>query len=221
MGGRDHISSLRVDVKAANFRAELACNWIMEITRGQKDALILDIGCGLGQLILRLEEIGYAGLFGVDGSESAVHQIKNKAQHARIQHLDIEMGGLPFPNDYFEVVICMEVFEHLYDPVSVMNEITRVLRPGGHGIFSFPNEYRLTQRINFVLGRSISSPLRVGGHIKFFNQELASRFVGERLQILQVNPVGNERVRQLPVLINFFPNLFAKWFFVLAQKPSV
>jgi 2-polyprenyl-3-methyl-5-hydroxy-6-metoxy-1,4-benzoquinol methylase len=216
----DYISALKSDVKAGDFRSNIACNWVNEITQDQKDIPILDIGCGLGQLILRLEELGYSNLFGVDGSESAVQYIKTRVQHARVLHMDIEKDGLPFPNEHFNIVICMEVFEHLYDPVSAVNEIARVIRPGGYGIFSFPNEYRLTQRINFLMGRSISSPLRTGGHIKFFNRDLVVKFVGEYLRIHRVYAVGNERVRQLPALTKILPTLFAKWFFVLAQKPA-
>ncbi len=72
---------------------------------------------------------------------------------------DIEREKLPFEDGHFDIVLFMEVFEHLrIDPIFTMNEINRVIRPGGTLILSTPNLYKLSNVLNFLLGRSYLQP---------------------------------------------------------------
>lgn len=53
---------------------------------------------------------------------------------------NIELQPWPFPDSHFQTVVCTEVLEHMiFDPVFVMNEISRVLIPGGHTLITIPN----------------------------------------------------------------------------------
>ncbi len=73
--------------------------------------------------------------------------------------------GLPFEDGRFDCVVLQEVIEHLQNPVLVMKEIHRVLKPGGVFILSTPNMLNLSSRFRFLLsgfyfGRK--KPLKVG-----------------------------------------------------------
>lgn len=52
-----------------------------------------------------------------------------------------DIGHLPFPSGYFDMVISRSVVEHLEDPARVFREFARVLRPGGKAIVITPNKY--------------------------------------------------------------------------------
>jgi len=48
---------------------------------------------------------------------------------------------LPFPNEYFDVVLCIETLEHLMEPPKAANEIKRVLKPSGKIILTTPSKH--------------------------------------------------------------------------------
>ena len=65
---------------------------------------------------------------------------------------DLNIGKLPFKNEFFDVVTCLEVIEHLHNPDNLIKEIYRVLKPGGVLILSTPNLASLTNRLLLLLG---------------------------------------------------------------------
>src|SRR5208282_6877325 len=74
---------------------------------------------------------------GVDASSSGVDHCL--AAGLRAQCLDVSTDGLPFPDDSFDMVICLETFEHLMNPHYALQEIRRTLRSGGKFLCSIPN----------------------------------------------------------------------------------
>jgi glycosyltransferase involved in cell wall biosynthesis/SAM-dependent methyltransferase len=57
-----------------------------------------------------------------------------------IDLFDAERDRFPYPDEYFATVLCCELIEHLsHDPMFMMAEINRVLRPGGHLVLTTPN----------------------------------------------------------------------------------
>lgn len=66
---------------------------------------------------------------------------------------DVELDRYPFADGSFDVVCCLELLEHLaVDPMHMMWEINRVLRPGGVLVLSTPNVVRYANLINMMLG---------------------------------------------------------------------
>lgn len=66
---------------------------------------------------------------------------------------DIERDEFPFDDESFDVVTCFEVLEHLaIDPMAMMSEINRVLRPGGLLVLTTPNAIRTANAVNMLLG---------------------------------------------------------------------
>jgi trans-aconitate methyltransferase len=87
---------------------------------------ILDLGCGDGQLTVRLMESG-AGVRGVDASEQMV-----KAARARGVMADAANAeALPFPDGSFDAVFSNAALHWVRDQDAMMREVHRVLRPGG------------------------------------------------------------------------------------------
>jgi SAM-dependent methyltransferase len=99
-------------------------------------AKTLEIGCGNGALLQILVEM-HMDAVGVDASSSGIEQCIKKSLSA--QCLDVSSESLPYPDETFQVVISLETFEHLMNPYFALQEVRRILRPGGKFICSVPN----------------------------------------------------------------------------------
>lgn len=97
---------------------------------------VLDVGCGEGTLLEMLREKNNE-VFGVDASESGIAQCQPKKLNCRL--VDLSHHCLPFNDDYFDVVICLETMEHLENPYHCLEEIKRVLKKEGNFLVSIPN----------------------------------------------------------------------------------
>ncbi len=100
---------------------------------GQQDAL-LDIGCGYGYLLERFRDRFV--LYGTDISPHAVEQAQRRLPHARIAVADVQ-AGLPFPGP-FQVILAINVLEHLGSPEKAIRVIHEHLSPGGLLVLHLP-----------------------------------------------------------------------------------
>jgi 2-polyprenyl-3-methyl-5-hydroxy-6-metoxy-1,4-benzoquinol methylase len=100
---------------------------------------ILDVGCGKGDLLVRFLRKGWT----VEGLEVDAEAISN----ARMNHgLNIHLGTLEdqrFSNNMFDAITMNHVIEHVHDPVALIRECLRVLKPGGHLVLATPNSQSL------------------------------------------------------------------------------
>jgi SAM-dependent methyltransferase len=142
----------------------------------------LDVGCGDGQTSGRWLHGNGRAYTGVDISDTAV-------EHARGLGLDAitvdDASSLPFPDETFDAVVCIEVLEHLFRPELAVGEIIRVLKSGGVFISTVPNVAYYRRRIELtLLGRwnpvgddlSVEQPWR-DPHIRFFNPRTFHRML--------------------------------------------
>lgn len=96
---------------------------------------ILDAGCGSGPLTKALRDRG-ASVTGFDSSEAMI-SLARKRLGAEADLLTADLGQpLPFAEDAFDDVVASLVFHYLQDWLSPLQEIRRVLRPGGRLIMS-------------------------------------------------------------------------------------
>ena len=95
---------------------------------------LLDVGSGSGDFLLRMRARGWTVL-GVEPDPVA-------AAAARANGLDVRDGMLvdaEFPGDTFDAIVLSHVIEHVHDPVALLRECGRVLRPGGVLVLMTPN----------------------------------------------------------------------------------
>jgi SAM-dependent methyltransferase len=92
------------------------------------------VGCGSGWLADHFED--YTG---VDGSPDAVREATAKGRNVTLADVD---EPLPFDDDAFEGAILKDLLEHVRDPVAVVREVGRVLRPDGLVFASSPDAQR-------------------------------------------------------------------------------
>jgi SAM-dependent methyltransferase len=97
-------------------------------------AAILDVGCGSAWLA---DE--FRNYTGVDSSLEAVEQAR--ALGRNVVHANVEKS-LPFPDRSFDAAVLKDVLEHADDPVAIVRDVRRVLKPGGRVFASSPDAQR-------------------------------------------------------------------------------
>jgi len=118
---------------------------------------LLDVGCGEGSVSLELQKRGFE-VVGIDFSSVAVKKAKDKGINAL--ELDVDKDGIPFENNFYDVVWAGDVVEHVFDPIFLLKEIERVIKKTGIILITVPNEMNLTRRVTlFVTGKSPQSDI--------------------------------------------------------------
>ncbi|PWJ60399.1 ubiquinone/menaquinone biosynthesis C-methylase UbiE [Dyadobacter jejuensis] len=145
---------------------------ILSMMPKKSDQKVLEIGAGGGDTLVAIKKSGYAQevwgieLFKLDGTNQS---------HEAIDQMfiaDIEKDELNIPNNYFDVIICGDVLEHLVDPWAAMEKINKWTKTGGVFIASIPNIRELSAFYHIVLGGSFAYNPEGGifdkTHLRFF-----------------------------------------------------
>ena len=142
----------------------------------------LDVGCGDGRTEGRWLSQRAGSYVGVDISHVAVDTARSLGLDARV--ID-DASSLPFASNSFDLVVCLEVLEHMLEPLQAAQEISRVLKPGGVLVASVPNLVYWQRRLELLMGiwnplgddQSISQPWR-DPHIRFFSPASLGAMLG-------------------------------------------
>tara|TARA_B100000282_G_scaffold293476_1_gene268868 strand:+ start:370 stop:1116 length:747 start_codon:yes stop_codon:yes gene_type:complete len=120
----------------SSFREEWLKEVLSEIPKGKK---ILDAGAGESQYKIYCEHLDYiAQDFAMyDGVGDSKGIQKEKRDYSNLDIVS-DITSIPIENDYFDAVMCIEVFEHLPNPIEALLELNRVLKPGGKLILTAP-----------------------------------------------------------------------------------
>jgi ubiquinone/menaquinone biosynthesis C-methylase UbiE len=128
---------------------------------------ILDVGCGEGYLEELIIQRGIkAKIVGIDISDKALQIARRKSPQAVFQEGDIY--NLPFQDSQFDLVLAVEVLEHLQNPMKALLEIKRVSNK--HYILSVPNEPIFTVA-SLLAGRHLKSFGRHPEHIQAWSKK--------------------------------------------------
>lgn len=108
--------------------------WFLEKYNIGKNNKILDYGCGSGFLVGQLQNQGYDA-HGVDISKEAIDFGISRG----VKNLSPENGvNINFASNYFDVILAMDVIEHIKDDRLVLRELERLLKFGGYLIITVP-----------------------------------------------------------------------------------
>jgi len=166
----DELRALMMRVDTAGFPVKLEDVWQVERVRFRQTlrripkadsphAALLDLGSSRAWLPFYHELLGYREIvlntaypdsgfveqrLSIDGANT---------RGVRMSVFDVERDEFPLEDESFDVVLCLEVLEHLaIDPIGMMSEVNRVLRPGGMFVLTTPNVVRWSNIANIILG---------------------------------------------------------------------
>jgi 2-polyprenyl-3-methyl-5-hydroxy-6-metoxy-1,4-benzoquinol methylase len=140
-------------------------------SNGNADKIrILDLGCGNGSFSNVLNQLGY-DVVGVEESESGIAIAQQ--QYPDCQFIEASIYDLPYSQlePTFDVVISVEVIEHLFDPKQLIRSAKKCLKPGGSIILTTPY-HGYWKNLALALSGKMDSHHTVlwdVGHIKFFS----------------------------------------------------
>jgi ubiquinone/menaquinone biosynthesis C-methylase UbiE len=147
LGTLGSLFSLRNSVKAADYDHRAFDSWIplqrywqrrrFEIIRNLASPVagtrVLDIGCGSSRIVQTIP-----GVIGMDLALRKLRWLRAPGRHL----LQGDLSRLPFRDGTFDTVICSEVIEHIPKELVRLEELTRVLQPGGLLVLGTPDYSR-------------------------------------------------------------------------------
>jgi 2-polyprenyl-6-hydroxyphenyl methylase/3-demethylubiquinone-9 3-methyltransferase len=138
------------DHPIALLRAEnrLRAPWVEKEIRQRlgDEAKVLDIGCGGGFLSNHLAKSGFQ-VTGIDLSQESLAIAKKYDETGNAHYLQANGYQLPFEAASFDVTCAMDILEHVEEPLRLIQEASRVLRPGGLFFFHTFNRNLLSRLI--------------------------------------------------------------------------
>lgn len=162
--------------------------------------LLLDLGCGFGRHAFEGFRRG-ARVVACDMSVPELEQVTGlfvamaEAGEGPPDGMATAVNGdatrLPFPDATFDRIIASEVMEHIPDDLGALDELTRVLKPGGVIAITIPAW--LPEKICWAISDEYHAPKAVGGHIRIYTEaEMRSKMRGAGL-----DPIGSHQAHAL------------------------
>lgn len=125
----------------------------------QRDACIVDVGCGSGSgsMLARLAAQGYSNLHGID-------IVRPQAECAGVTFLERDLDELHtgFEAASVDMIVSVEVFEHIENLGSMLKELARVLRVDGQLLMTTPNVNSVEARLRLLLLGQLKQFDRIG-----------------------------------------------------------
>lgn len=144
-------------VKIGKDRCEEAfSDYLTTFSKKFKNKKILDIGCGNGDHTEIFSKISHK-TYGLDTVDIRFREYKNKFKF-------IKYGGkkMPFKENSFDLIVCLDVIEHIKKDSTFIEEMYRILRKNGTILIATPNRNRLSNLILKLIGRPITYPYLMG-----------------------------------------------------------
>jgi 2-polyprenyl-3-methyl-5-hydroxy-6-metoxy-1,4-benzoquinol methylase len=116
---------------------------------------ILDVGCGEGHITAEIyRNFPGAEISGLDYSMSAISYAADS-----FPGIDFILANAyipPYSENYFDVLVCNNLWEHVPDPLRLLKAIRKIIKPGGYIIISTPSRYRFENIVNVMKGKPVA-----------------------------------------------------------------
>lgn len=150
---------------------------------------VLDVACGTGYGSHMLALAGAKETVGIDISKSTIKQASKNYQAENLNFYQGKAKKINWPSDYFDVAVSFETIEHINKRDLFLQEVKRVLRPGGIFIISTPNRiiascyliyrrpYNEFHKIEYTRKEFLQILTKYFQVVDFYGQKLVSSFL--------------------------------------------
>jgi 2-polyprenyl-3-methyl-5-hydroxy-6-metoxy-1,4-benzoquinol methylase len=175
---------------------------------------VLDVACCTGYLARVLKE-KECEVVGIELDESAGNIARKFCKDVIIANIEA-IDALPYPKEYFDVIVFADILEHLRRPDLSLRKFKPYLKRTGLCMVSLPNIARIEMRLNLLLGKFDYTEIGIMDktHLRFFTFKTAKQLIlSEGYVIEKVEYTGlSSKFR----ILKFMPNLFAYQFIFIA-----
>jgi SAM-dependent methyltransferase len=126
--------------------------WYIDFPAGSK---VLDIGCGSGELMLLLEQLR-CETYGIDVDDITGTYLRDTL-NLNVETRDIDNGS-PFRDEFFDNVIMRHSLEHFHNPLRVLQEVKRIMKPEGLLIIGVPNLDSVVAKLTGTYWKDLDIP---------------------------------------------------------------
>lgn len=191
--------------------------------RGIEQGVLVDVGCGTGQLCRYLEQ-KFSRYIGVD----AVGYVEMPPEIDFFCH-DLDNGEIPLPSATGDVVVAVETIEHLENPRAFVRELVRLVRPAGWLLVTTPNQLSFLSLLTLILKRQFNAfqDSHYPAHLTALLEVDLRRIAGEcGLQDVRIEYSRQGRIVLTPwhyplFLARIFPRLCSDNLLLIGRKPGV
>jgi ubiquinone/menaquinone biosynthesis C-methylase UbiE len=162
--------------------AKLARRIADQLPRGSS---VLEVAPGPGYFCIELAKLGNYSITGLDISHTFVEIASKKADEARVR-VDFRQGNassMPFVDNAFDFLLCRAAFKNFAQPVRALQEMCRVLKPGGRGLIIDLRKDASMEDINHhVEGMGLGAVNKVLTKLAFRTMLLKSAYTRQQFQ---------------------------------------
>lgn len=173
--------------------------WFMSLMNKQnKNSKIIDLGCGNGNILRILKNLGFKNIIGIDASTNL---LKRAGKITKVKQCDLEKK-LPLKNESFDIAIAKDICEHLLNIEQFIGETHRILKPDGMLIIAGPNLKSIYHRLRILFGKTHHVSINFGLiHLRWVSHDLFEKWL---------NPYFNYKPVVFEIFAKIKPNLLAK-----------
>jgi 2-polyprenyl-3-methyl-5-hydroxy-6-metoxy-1,4-benzoquinol methylase len=142
------------------------------VTRHMSGGCLLDVGCATGSFLSEMKRQPGWTVMGIEPSPVAARYVRDQVG------VDVVQGVLneaPFAPASFDAITMWDVLEHVYDPLTVLSQVARLLKPGGVFVVNHPNLDSIDRRLFGAFWAGYELPR----HLYLFPADLLRRLLAE------------------------------------------
>jgi len=175
---------------------------------------VLDCGSGLGEFSVIMRDKGY-NVTCIDGNGAFAEVTRAKGFES--YQCDFEKEKLPFKDNTFDGIVCLDVIEHIWDTRAFLKEIKRILKYDGWFISSTPNYSFWRYRMKHLFGTLYSTP--DSRHKRFYSFKSFSKILTDNnFEINDWFVISNIPKIKKRFIIKILPNFLGFQILIRSKK---